>query len=293
MNPGLRVAAFAAGLVVLFGAAAGVGAAVDPSAPAGDEGHDAGAMAAAMPGGHGDEHGAPAGPGAAPGLAVAANGLRLITTTTRFTAGRRAQLRLRIADARGRTVHDFETEHTKRLHLVVVRRDLSGFQHLHPAQAADGSWSVPLTLPQAGVYRVYADFVPHGGTKTVLGTDVFAAGAFTPVPLTAPATTVTTDGYRVSLEGAGRPGAESRLTFTVRRGGAPVAVQPYLGADGHLVTLRSGDLAYLHTHPQGGAGARGEVAFMTTFPTAGRYRLFLQFRHEGRVHTAAFTQDVR
>jgi hypothetical protein len=291
VSPQLRVAAFGAGLVVLFGAAAGVGAAVDPSAPAGDAGHDD-AMSGEMAGGHGGEHRAPAAPGAEPGLAVAANGLRLITTTTRFTAGRPARLRLRIADARGRTVRDFETEHTRRLHLVVVRRDLSGFQHLHPTQAADGSWSVPLTLPQAGVYRAYADVVPHGGAKTVLGADLFVAGAFTPRPLPVPATAVTADGYRVTLQGTGRPGAESRLTFAVRRDGAPVAVQPYLGADGHLVTLRAGDLAYLHTHPQGG-GPRGEIAFMTTFPTAGRYRLFLQFRHAGRVHTAAFTRDVR
>jgi hypothetical protein len=31
---------------------------------------------------------------------------------------------------------------------------------------------------------------------------------------------------------------------------------------------------------------------MTEFPTEGRYRLFLQFKHEGKVHTAAFTRDV-
>jgi len=34
------------------------------------------------------------------------------------------------------------------------------------------------------------------------------------------------------------------------------------------------------------------LKFVATFPTAGRYRLFLQFRAEGRLHTAAFTQEV-
>ena len=71
----------------------------------------------------------------------------------------------------------------------------------------------------------------------------------------------------------------------------PVAVEPYLGAGGHLVALREGDLAYLHVHPTGGPGS-GPVSFMTEFPTEGRYRLFLQFKHEGKVHTAAFTRDV-
>jgi hypothetical protein len=57
------------------------------------------------------------------------------------------------------------------------------------------------------------------------------------------------------------------------------------------VALREGDLAYLHVHPTTGAGS-GPVAFMTEFPSEGRYRLFLQFKHEGKVHTAAFTRGV-
>ena len=71
------------------------------------------------------------------------------------------------------------------------------------------------------------------------------------------------------------------------RNGAPVAVQDYLGAKGHLVALRQGDLAFLHVHPD-----EHSLRFMAAFPTPGRYRLFLQFKTEGRVHTAAFTQEV-
>jgi hypothetical protein len=52
------------------------------------------------------------------------------------------------------------------------------------------------------------------------------------------------------------------------------------------VALREGDLAFLHVHPVDGLG------FMATFPSPGRYRLFLQFEHEGEVRTAAFTQAV-
>ena len=51
-----------------------------------------------------------------------------------------AERDLRIVDARGATVRDFDVEHTKRLHLIVVRRDLTGFQHVHPSRAADGTW---------------------------------------------------------------------------------------------------------------------------------------------------------
>ncbi|GAA2466355.1 hypothetical protein GCM10023100_74820 [Actinocorallia cavernae] len=77
--------------------------------------------------------------------------------------------------------------------------------------------------------------------------------------------------------------------------GHPVGdLQPYLGAYGHLVALRAGGLAYLHVHPSGEPGdgttkPGPEVSFTVTAPTAGRYRLFFDFQHEGKVRTAAFT----
>ena len=87
--------------------------------------------------------------------------------------------------------------------------------------------------------------------------------------------------------GAGKAGREADLDFEVTRGGKPVNVEPYLGARGHLVALREGDLAFLHVHPD-----RDRLRFMAEFPSAGRYRLFLQFKTGGRVHTAAFTRAV-
>ncbi len=35
-----------------------------------------------------------------------------------------------------------------------------------------------------------------------------------------------------------------------------------------------------------------EIGFHTTFPSAGAYRLFLDFQHHGVVRTAAFTVNV-
>ena len=145
----------------------------------------------------------------------------------------------------------------------------------------------------AGAYRVFADFRPAGGTATTLASDVLVGGRFAPRPLPAPATGVRVDGYDVTLRTTGATaGREATLTYTVSRGGQPVAVQPYLGASGHLVALRTGDLAYLHVHPLKGGADAGRIAFAATYLSAGRYRLFLQFRHEGRVHTAALTQEV-
>ena len=103
------------------------------------------------------------------------------------------------------------------------------------------------------------------------------------------------DGYTVTLDGTLTPGQASKVTLAVSRDGQPVTdLQPYLGAYGHLVALRAADLGYLHVHPDGhpgdGVTAPGPgIDFYVTTPSAGDYRLFLDFQHDGVVRTAEFT----
>ncbi len=272
-----------AALAVLFAAGIGAGRLLDPSAPGGEaEAHD-------EPAGHGatDAHGEGGEATPVRGLAVAEHGLRLVVLDPERERGVSASLRFRILGEDG-PLTVFDRTHTKRMHLIVVRRDLTGFQHLHPRMAADGTWSVPLQLDGAGHYRVFADFV-HAGEATTLAGDLPVDGAADLTGLPAPATSaVSAGGYRVQLAPpTTRAGEPARIEFEVTRGGRPVALQPYLGAAGHLVALREGDLAFLHVHPE-----RDRLAFTATFPSAGRYRLFLQFEVDGEVQTVAFTLEV-
>ena len=151
---------------------------------------------------------------------------------------------------------------------------------------------MPLRLPEAGVYRAYADFTT-GGRALTLSTDLVVAGEFTPRPLPAPTPVDTTEGYGAKLRVAGgSAGDAAELTYELSRGGRTLDhVEPYLGADGHLVALREGDLAILHLHPLD-SDTPGTIRFGATLPSAGRYRLFLQFRHDGRVRTVAHTLEV-
>ena len=286
MNAPTKLAGFAAVLGLVFGGAALAGGAIDP-----DRGDDAPAHSAQA---EKSEHGgtpkeAHGGGEQQPvrGLAVADHGVRLVVDDAELRRGRTERLTYRIADDRGRTIQDFEVEHTKRMHLIVARRDLSGFQHLHPEQNDDGSWSVDVRLGDPGSYRLFADF-KRDGKATTLATDLRVDGAADLRPLPAPSRTATSDGgYDVALERRG-----NELEFTISRDGKTVRTEPYLGAGGHLVALREGDLAFLHVHPSEHDDGDA-VAFETELETAGRYRLFLQFQHEGRVHTVAFTEEVR
>jgi hypothetical protein len=272
MSVTARLAGFAAVLATVFGIAALAGGAIGPPHPTDKPTH----------GGHGGHDTEPA------GLALAQDGYRITVERPALPAGRPTELRFRVLDPDGKPVHSFEEEHGAKLHLIVVRRDLTGYQHLHPRLAADGTWSIPLTLATPGSYRIFADFHAAGHALT-LGADLSVPGRFEPRALPPAATTASVDGYDVEL--TERPGGV--LRFSVRRDGREVTdLQPYLGARGHLVALREGDLAYLHVHPEEGPQPGAGVSFMTEFPSAGRYRLFLQFRHGGRVHTTEFTREV-
>ncbi|MEO5989860.1 MAG: hypothetical protein ABIU54_04365 [Candidatus Eisenbacteria bacterium] len=200
----------------------------------------------------------------------------------------------------------FETVHEKIMHFIVVRHDLTQFQHLHPVfSAADGRFTVRgLTLPGAGPYRLFAGFVPAGGMS---GPDGMALPVTVPIDLAVgdegsyqsqslpePFDSVTVGDYEVRLAQPDtlQAGAESRLTFTIRRGRAAVSdLEPYLGANGHAVILREGDLAFIHSHALEDPTAlrTGQLPFMVHFAEPGRYRVFVQFQHLGNVQTASFT----
>ncbi|MFC9793566.1 hypothetical protein ACFVJI_13075 [Streptomyces sp. NPDC127584] len=235
------------------------------------------------------------GGGQAGGLAVSAEGFTLDIDSAILAAGPRQHVGFRVLGPDGRAVTAFVAEHEKELHFIAVRRDTAGFQHVHPVRDEKGDWSTELDL-EPGDWRFFADIHPagHDGSLT-LGIDVAVAGPYAPLPLPEAARTAHVGAYDVTLDGALVPGEASELTLTVSRDGEPVTdLEPYLAAYGHLVALRVGDLGYLHVHPEGhpgdGTTAPGPaIRFLAVAPTAGAYRLFLDFQHAGVVRTASFT----
>lgn len=313
MRTATTLGAFALGLTVVFAGALGVGDAIGPVGPvstAAEPGHGSGRAPGHAPGGvpgrvpgHAPGHdeggtGHPTGPvaGQPEGLSASLAGYTLRLDTPTLPLGTPSALAFRVLGPDGAPVTAFTPTHDEDLHLVVVRRDGTGFQHVHPERDATGGWTVPLTLAQAGAYKVVADTAPAGRTEALaLAADLQVAGDYRPVALPAVSRTAQVAGYTVTLAGDLVAGQQSPVVLTVRRDGRPVTdLQPYLAAYGHLVSLRDGDLAYLHTHPEGAPGdgrtpAGPDIAFAVDVPTPGDYRLYLDFRHQGVVRTAEFT----
>jgi len=273
MNTTPRLAAFGVALVAVLGAGVGLGATVGPDATLAES-----------------ETPAPIGEG----VVATAEGYRLVPLATDLDPDGGA-FGFVIEDQTGEPARDFTPIHERDLHLIVVNRELTTFHHVHPTLAADGTWTIDLPALDSGSYRAVADFQITDGPRLALGIDVAVAGTYRPTQLQEPSTVTTVNGYEVTLATERGDGGEVTATLTVRRGGELVEdLEPYLGADGHLVAMRAGDLAYAHVHPiehDGDDAEPGVVRFDAELSSAGRYGLFFDFQHHGTVRTASFTFD--
>ncbi|MGV9629015.1 hypothetical protein [Streptomyces sp. NPDC003487] len=234
------------------------------------------------------------------GLSDTKDGYRLTSKDATLPSGKQTAYRFTVSGPDGKAVTGFALDQTKRMHFYAIRSDLTGFQHIHPTMAADGTWIADLASLTPGSWRLFASFTPDGGPGKdkdfVLSRTVTVPGTATKTPLPAPATSTQVDGYTVTVKGEPMAGMAHPLTVSIAKDGKPVTdLQPYLDTYAHLTAFHEGDAAFAHLHPttkvtgdQGGP----DLAFHAELPTFGNWRLFLQFRTGGTLHTAALTLHV-
>lgn len=125
-------------------------------------------------------------------------------------------------------------------------------------------------------------------------------------------------------------GKDASLRFSVvGRDGKPISLEPYIGMAGHAVVTRDDGAVFVHLHPSGTisiasqmaftmrqpgdtiAGrlgqriqaseashataklpAGGEIAFPYALPKPGKYHMWVQVKHDGRILTGAFAFEV-
>lgn len=246
-----------------------------------------------------------------------AHSYRLVAVKTgRAEPDKPVSLSYRIVQPDGTTLTAFKHgagPHTG-VHLIFIRRDLSTIVHLHPAIAADGTFSDTVRFPAAGPYRVVVDAYPAEGQQPnfQLFSTLTVAGAYRPQTLPPLRATERVDGVTFTLHG--RPHLRaieaSFLHFTVTGSdGKAASFMPWYGALAHAIFFRKGSLDYFHTHVcapgasgctsalgatrvTGTSATPGELTVGVLVPVAGQWRLFLQCRVNGHVITAPFTLDV-
>jgi hypothetical protein len=242
--------------------------------------------------------------------------------------GQKAKLLFRISHpGSGEAIKKFEVVHERQYHLFLISQDMEYFQHIHPEEQADGTWSIDVTLPKAGYYRVLSDFMPSGGASQFIARPLVTAGyagdlegdSAHLVPDAVSSKTV--DGMTATLAydpATFSSGVYGHLNFhlTDASSGQPINdLQTYLGAFGHTLIMSEDMVDYVHSHPldilakaddDGGPpqfliapGAdleklRGgpDVTFEGLMPKPGRYRAWTQFRRNDKIYTFAFTFNV-
>ncbi|MGW7381367.1 hypothetical protein [Streptomyces sp. NPDC054794] len=234
------------------------------------------------------------------GLSDTQDGYRLTSKDATLPSGEQAAYRFTVTGPDGRPVTDFAVDQTKRMHFYAIRSDLTGFQHIHPTPAADGTWSADLASLHPGSWRMFTSFTPATGAGKgkdfVLSRTLTVPGDARKTSLPAPAGSTRVDGYTVTLKGQLMAGMAHPLTVSVAKDGKPVTdLEPYLDTYAHLTAFHEGDAAFAHLHPTTDVtGDHGgpELNFQAELPTSGNWRLFLQFRTGGKLHTAALTLHV-
>lgn len=194
----------------------------------------------------------------------------------------------------------FDLHHERAMHLIVVKRDLSSFAHLHPALGADGRFRLRVNAPgedadnrdaagavtKPGTYLLFAEVAPSGQSARLSRFTVRAEGeerdevlAPDPVADSGEVEKDLADGaYRVSLRtarGEHHPGmAMLTFTLTVRARNAQGNydevrdLAPWLGMTGHAVLIgakgeRAADRVFRHLHAgHGPQAAGGPLSFM-------------------------------
>lgn len=227
----------------------------------------------------------------------------------------------------GEPIKKFEVVHERQYHLFVISQDMEYFQHIHPEEQADGTWSIDVTLPKAGYYKILSDFMPSGGASQFIARPLVTAGYVGDleadsahlVPDSVSRKTVddvtATLAYDPPVASAGQY-VHLNFHLTDTSTGRPLTdLQTYLGAFGHTLIMSEDMVDYVHSHPldilakqddDGGPpqftiapGAdleklRGgpDVTFEGLMPKPGMYRAWTQFRRGDKIHTFAFTFHV-
>jgi hypothetical protein len=103
--------------------------------------------------------------------------LEIRTSPAPVVPGQPFKLQVTVRDPEGKgVIKDFTEVHEKRYHMFVISQDLEHYDHIHPEQQPDGAWSIDVTVPRAGHYKLYSDFLPRGGTPQVIARSLVTAG---------------------------------------------------------------------------------------------------------------------
>ncbi|MBD2568777.1 MULTISPECIES: hypothetical protein [Nostocaceae] len=224
-----------------------------------------------------------------------------LKVSSNITPNKNISLLIDVQDLEGKAIAKFDNFQEKLMHLIIVSDDLQFFSHLHPTYKDNGQFQVEASFPKAGGYTFFSDYKPAGQSEQISVLKTQVPGITIAAPEIDIKRSKTFNDTQVNLalsEPTVKAGQEVTLMFKLQdaTNNQPLTdLQPYLGEKGHLVILRqSSSLTaadYIHAHALNNTPT-GQVHFMTSFPQAGKYKLWGQFNRNGKIITADFWINV-
>ena len=207
-------------------------------------------------------------------------------------------VKITIQDKEGKPINEFDTVHEQQMHVIIVSKDLSYFNHIHPEYKGNGQFVLTTQFPTSGEFKIIADITPTGRSNMNKSQWITVEGKPVAQQLIEPDATLSQVVYgnliTLSIDHL-KANMELKLNFNIKnaKSNQPVTdLQPYLGAVGHVVILSQDAENYLHVHPTDEGSSGPDAEFMTTFPHSGVYKIWGQFQRNGKVFTVPFVVKV-
>ncbi len=294
MNPPFRVRSQAFGIAMLVALAttacspqSSQRAATSPATPASASVLNAGATTtnhAAMDMGEA----AQANEASAPTVAATAEVAGMFGTGKPVTVSLRVR---NVASGKPMGPDDFELAHTNKIHVLGVDPSLTDYSHSHPQPSGMlGVWTYAFIPKYNRAYRIWLDVKPVGSAQQYVMLTLNAQAAGAPVEKT-PALSVAVGDISATLAFDASPivGQASIGRIAILRDGKPfAALEPVMGAYGHIVGISEDWKTIAHVHPMGAEPTKESdrggpmIEFHLEPMQAGFLKLFVQIQVDGR-----------
>lgn len=232
--------------------------------------------------------------------------LHLLSQTNNIESIQPTTIKFTILNASGNIVKNFGSEHDEIMHFLVVRQDLQDFQHIHPKfDKESGQFTVETTFALNGNYQLFADFTPKTGQEdsnfgvvTTVSLNIGDAGEFLPIkPIPSTDNVKNIEGYTVTynLPTKVKSLVSVPLSIIIEKDNQPVNdLELIYGslAQGIIFDVSNLRFEHLHTEEIGSykkSDTGAPIIYYYSFPKAGIYKVFIQFKHQGKIITTDHT----
>ncbi|MEK4012705.1 MULTISPECIES: hypothetical protein [Peribacillus] len=182
-----------------------------------------------------------------------------------------------------------EISHEKIMHLIIVSADLEDYYHLHPEEKGNGVYTLKFALPENS-YKAFVDIKPKNLAYQVSPIELQVGKGHsehegnslkvdTNLTKTINEKTVELNTTELGINKA------VTLSFDTKE----TTPEPYLGALGHVVILDDMGEKFVHVHPT----SEEKTVFETKFDKPGIYKVWGEFKFDGKVNSYPFVIEVK